>query len=267
MVAVVRLGMAMLLLGSPGMANALGECPALGSGTSHYKVVIDELALPTDSPASAAALADLKRIIAFTLSTQLQEFQREVASQKVKPAIDMGLVTCVDRKPSPTGEEFTAARVETLNDQRVVVELWGNLLAPGENQAAPGATLGFVIPPVKHYLPGPAVQGLFLIRYPREGSTQGDALTKLPEASAFALLGLAVKARKARNHDLAVWAFNRSSGNLKIAQESGGSGHDLQPLLDYIEVALCQTREEARASPQYRGPLTLTPEKACGATP
>jgi hypothetical protein len=267
MVAVVRAVSAMVLLWLPGLAAAdLKECAELGAGSGHYKVVIDELALPADSSAAASALADLKQRIAFTLSTQLQEFQSEVASQKVNPTIDMGVVTCANRKPSLTGAEFTAARVETLSDQRVVVELWGNLLAPGENQTAPRAMLGYVIPPVKHYLSGPAVPGLFLIEYPKEGATQFDAVNKLPEASAFALLGLAVKARKALKYDLAVWAFNRSSGSMKIAQESGGTGN-LKPLLDYIEVAICQTREAARADPQYRGALTLTARKVCGGTP
>ena len=267
MVAVVRVASAIVLLCLPGVAAAdLRECAELGAGSTHYRVVIDELALPADSSA-ATALAELKRRIAITVSLQLKEFQDEVASKKVKPAIDMGVVTCVDRKPSPTGAEFTAARVETLSDQRVVLELWGNLFAPGENQAVPRAQLGYVIPPVKHYLPGPTVQGLFLIEYPKEGAPQPDALKKLPEASAFALLGLAIKARKAKNFDLAVWAFNRSSGNIKIAQKSGGTGSDLQPLLVYIEVAMCQTREAARADPQYDGALDSTPNEICGGTP
>ena len=267
MVAVARAAMLGLLWLAPGVAAAqLAECAALGGGSGGYKVVIDEISWADVPDASKPSLENLKQRIAFTLNTQLQEFQSDVASQKLNPAVGLGLVNCVNRRPSMSGAEFTSARVETLNDQRVVVELWGSLLVPAENPARPHAIIGYVIPPVVHYLSDAAIPGQFLIKYPKDGQSAADAVEKLPEASAFALVGLAVKARKALKYDLAVWAFNLSEGRIHDAQKSGNTAA-LGKLLAYVRLAKCQTRESARADAQYRGPLTLTPKETCVEAP
>ena len=256
-----------VLLLAPALGQAqLAECQVLGSGSGTYKVVMDELSLAAGAGAGSAATVNLKELLAFNLVTQLEEFRRDVAALGVSPAVELGLINCPGRRPSLNGTEFTPQRVETLSDQRVVVELWGTLLAGSDDAAGPHAMIGYVIPPVLHYRPAPEIPGQFLIQYPKAGGDASDVLRKLPEASAFALVGLATKARKARNYDLAVWALTRSEGRIREAQQSGGTA-ELGSLLAHVRRAACETRQSARADSLYSGPITLTPKENCEVSP
>jgi hypothetical protein len=247
---------------APGLALAqLAECRDISSASDSFKVVLDELT------AVDTGLENLKKLMAISLSFQLQEIQKEIDLNSYRPAIGLGVVTCLNRKPSLSGAEFTPARIESLNDQRVVVELWGTLLASSDGPAgAPRATIGYVIPPVLHYQSEPAISGRYLIQYPKGGGTAADDLQKLPEASAFALLGLAVKARKAQKYELAVWAFERSAASIRAAK-GPQADVELDQLLSYVQLAACQTREAARADLQYHGTLTLLPKETCKVSP
>ena len=270
MVALVRRAVTFgLLLLAPALGQAqLADCQVLGSGTEVYKVVMDELSLASGANAASAAVLNLKERLTFNLSTQIEEFHDEVEALKVSPVVELGLIDCPGRKPSLNGTEFTPQRVETLSDQRVVVELWGTLLASGDGAAAgPHAMVGYVIPPVLHYRSATAIPGQFLIQYPKAGGDASAVLNKLPEASAFALVGLGTKARKARKYDVAVWAFTRSEGHIREAQQSGGGTAELNRLLAYVRQAACETRQSARTDSLYRGPITLTPSENCGVSP
>lgn len=266
MVAMTRSVAVAILLLAPALASAqLAECSGLGGGSSDYKVVMDELSLPADSGPAAARLRELKERLAFTLSLQLRDFQSDVVSRRISPAIGLGLVSCANRKPSPGGLEFDALRVRTLNNQRVVVELWGHLLAPdAPATGAPHALIGYVIPPVLHYLPDQSILGRFSVEYPKQGGGPAASL-QLPEASAFALVGLAVKAARANKYDLATWAFVRSESSIRQAQDIGGSA-ELGDLLAYVQKAACEVRERARNDASYDGALSLTPRELCGAS-
>jgi len=257
-----------LLLLVPALGHAqLADCPVLGSGSQAYKVVMDELSLAAGANANSEAVRNLKELLTFNLSTQIEEFRRDVETLRVSPAVELGLIDCPGRRPSLNGTEFTPQRVETLSDQRVVVELWGTLLAGGDDDAgAPRAVVGYVIPPVLHYRSAPAIPGQFLVQYPKAGGNAGDVLQKLPEASAFALVGLATKARKARKYDIAAWAFTRSEDRIRDAQQSGGTA-ELDRLLAYVRQAACETRQSARTDGLYTGALKLTPRENCGVSP
>jgi hypothetical protein len=265
MVEVTRLSVIAVLLLAPGIAAAqLVECPELGGGTDTYKVVMDDLTLPTDGPA-AEGLQQLKERLAFTLSTQLQEFQSDVVTRRIVPSIDLGVINCVKRRPTLSGSEFNQQRIKKLNDQRVVVELWGNLaIEVGDTSRIPQATIGYLIPPIFMYLQGQQISWKFTARYPKTGGRSADTLQKLPEASAFAMLGLGIKARRALNYDLAVWAFGRSEASIKQAQDFGNPT-ELAAFLSYVKLAACEARETARADSDYAGPISLTPKETCGA--
>jgi hypothetical protein len=268
MVVVIRATMIALLLLAPGRGHAqLADCNALGTGSETYKVVVDELSFASGATAGPVAVLNLKERLAFNLSTQLEEFRGDVTALGVRPVIDLGLIGCPGRRPSLHGTAFTAQRVATLNDQRVVVELWGTLLDGGDAATGgPRAMIGYVIPPVLHYVPAATAPGRFLVQYPKADGGPDDVLRNLPEASAFALVGLAVKARKARKYDLAVWAFGRSEGRIKDAQQSGGAV-ELGRLLTYVRAAACETRQSARLDAQYVGPIKLTRQETCGGSP
>ena len=255
-----------LLLASVVCQAQLADCQSLGAGSQAYKVVMDDLSFTTTAAAAGAGSANLRALLTFNLTTQLAEFQRDVAGLGLSPAVDLGLITCTGRKPSLNGVEFTAQRVEILSDQRVVVELWGTLLDQGVDAAAgPHAMIGYVIPPVVHYGSPAGVPARFLFQYPKAGGSS-DVLHKLPEASAFALVGLAVKAQKARKYDLAVWAFGRSEGSIQDAQRSGETP-ELKSLLAYVKAAACQTRKSALADTQYGGPIKVSGAGNCVVSP
>lgn len=265
MVAMIKALFAAALLFAPALASAqLAECSGLGGDSVSYKVVMDDLSLPADAGA-AIRLGQLKEKLKFTLTLQVQEFQSDVASKQIRPALGLGLVTCDNRKPSPGGLEFDAPRVKALNERRVVVEFWGNLLLPAEGTpGVPHALIGYVIPPVLDYLPDRHVLGRFTVQYPKDGGDPSADL-RLPEASAFAMVGLGLKAFKAKKYDLATWAFGRSEASIRQAQDFGGKA-ELGELLKYVKHAACEVREKARADATYTGPLSLTPAEQCGAS-
>ena len=279
MVEVARAAVAACLL-MPGIALAeLAVCPEISSDSDSFKVVLDQLSVPAPVIATAptpaeAALVKLKVLLEISLNFQLQEIKKEIDLNKYTPAIDLGLVNCLNRKPSLGGVEFTPAHIDLLNDQRVVVELWGTLLASDDSAGGPRATIGYIIPPVLIYRSEPAVPGRYLIQYPNGSLSASEALQKLPEASAFALLGLAVKARKALKYDLAVWAFERSTSSLTTALKlSGHAPPDaagdpgLIRLLAYARLAACETRNAARANSQYLGSIAVTEKETCKVSP
>jgi hypothetical protein len=266
MVALRRMSTIGVLLMASGVCRAdLADCQSLGVGSQAYKVVMDDLSFATTAAAAGASSVNLKERLTFNLKNQLAEFQRDVAGLGINPAVDLGVINCLGRKPSLNGTEFTPQRIETLNDQRVVVELWVTLLDQ-TGTGGPHAMIGYVIPPVLHYGGAAGVTAPFLIRYPKADGGSIDVLHKLPEASAFALVGLAVKAQRARKYDLAVWAFGRSEGSIQEAQRSGATA-EVSALLAYVRAAACKTRQSARADAQYRGPITLTAAETCGVTP
>jgi len=268
MVALTRIAALAGVLLVSGVSQAqLADCQPLGTGSQAYKVVMDELSFASAAAASGAGAANLRQLLSFNLTTQLAEFERAVATQAGSPVVDLQLVTCAGRKPSLEGTEFTPQRIETLSDQRVVVELWGTLLErSGAGAGGPHAMIGYIIPPI--LLQGSAAQApaRFLIRYPKTDGGSTDVLHKLPEVSAFALLGLAVKAQKARRYDLAVWAFGQSQG---VIDKEWGEGDAAQKnaLLAYATSAACQTRNSARGDAQYHGTIRVTPTENCAVSP
>jgi hypothetical protein len=268
MVALRRILAAGVLLITCGVCQAqLADCAELGAGSRNYKVVLDDLSFTTSAEAAGSGSANLKNLLTFNLSTQLAEFEKDVQELATEPPVELRVVNCLGRKPSLNGAEFTPQRIVNLSDQRVVVELWGTLLDQGAGAAAgPRAMIGYVIPPVFVPGAGATAPARFLIQYPKAGGGSPDVLHKLPEASAFALVGLAVHAKKARKYDLAVWALGRSEGSIREAQRSGETD-ELKRLSAYVKATACQTRKSARADAQYKGPLKFAGSDDCGVSP
>lgn len=270
MVAIKRLPalLAILLSVASSMANAqLIDCPALGTQPQSYKVVLDELQFDSAQAGTSSSLQGLRELLAFNLSTQLAELQAEVTMQGMQN-VPLGLITCAGRKPSVNGSEFTDQRAETLSDQRVVLELWGTLMnGDTGGVASPHAIIGYMVPPLKHFHPNGSLASIHLVRYPKNAATDpGQQLQKLSEASSLALLGLALKAQRARNYDLAVWALTRSEGQIHDAEVAEGLPFAAS-MREYLQRSACETRETARADASYQGALRLLPAENCGAAP
>ena len=251
-------------------ANAqLADCPAISGSSQAYKVVLDELHYATPAASNSEILKGLRELLAFNLAIQLAEFQSDLASRPAQHAVALSLINCAGRRPSVDGTEFNAQRAETLSDQRVVLELWGTLLEDPSAGTAdrPHAVIGYVIPPLLHTPPAAAPAGKQLVIYP--GATVTDVtgtLHKLPEASALALLGLALKAQKSLKYDLAVWAFGRSEAQIRDAKVASGLPN-ADALTAFVRRSACQSRQAARTDNNYEGPLKLLPAQVCGGAP
>src|SRR5688572_11173910 len=128
MVAMRNIAAGILLLVAGVCRADLADCQPLFASSEAYKIVMDDLSFATTAAATGASSVNLKERLTFNLKNQLAEFQREVAGSGINPAVDLGVINCLGRKPSLNGTEFTPQRIETLNDQRVVVELWVTLL-------------------------------------------------------------------------------------------------------------------------------------------
>jgi hypothetical protein len=245
--------------------GALVNCAALSANPGDYKVVLDDFAFASDPARNNADLAALKNRLQFSFNGQLDALRISAAKLDKNLQVPMRLIVCTGRQPSLTGEEFTDALAERLSDQRVVVEVWGTLDLAGSAGAAPAprAMIGYAIPPVQQYVPANEVRPIQLLAYPKSGGARAiDELERLPELSAFALVGLGTKASRANRYDLAVWAFSRAETGIADSKLRGTNA-DLDSLLVYVKHAACLTRAGARTDPGYVGALRLVPAQNC----
>lgn len=256
-----------LTLAGVGAAHAdLKNCDNLSANPGDYKVVLDDFSFATPAAQANAQLAALRETLQFNFTGQLDVLRASARQLDRNLQVPMRLVFCAGRQPSLDGSDFTAARAEQLSDERVVVEMWGklDLSAAAGGAPAPSARIGYVIPPVQHYVDEADAPPVHVMAYPKTGAVGSIAeLENLPELPAFALIGLGTKAAKANRYDLAVWAFTRAEAGIADAKLAGANPR-LDALLAYVKRAACETRTSARNDPNYRGPLTLVPAQACG---
>jgi|GEM_PF-6955609 len=265
-----RFGIAVACVASAPLVRAeLTNCAGLNAHPADYKVVLDDFSFTTLAAQNDTDLSALKDRLQFNLNGQIESLKAAARRLDVNLQVPLRLVFCAGRKPSISGNEFTAALAERLSDERVVVEMWGTLdLASGGGQMPlPRATIGYAIPPVQHYVNETEAPPLHLVAYPKTGGAQSvEELENLPELVAFALVGLGTKATRANRYDLAVWSFTRAQAGIVDAQLAGTNA-DLDALLAYIIRAACNTRASARVDQNYSGPLKLVPAQTCTGTP
>jgi DNA-directed RNA polymerase subunit K/omega len=256
-----------LMLSGVGVAHAgLKNCDNLNANPGDYKVVLDDFAFASEAAQANAQLAALRETLQFNFTGQLDLLRAAARQLDRNMQVPMRLVFCAGRQPSLDGSDFTAARAEQLSDERVVVEMWGklDLSSAAGGTPAPSARIGYVIPPVQHYVDEEDAPPVHVLAYPKTGSAGSiEELENLPELPAFALIGLGTKAAKANRYDLAVWAFNRAEAGIADAKLAGVNPR-LEALLSYVKRAACETRSSARKDPSYKGPLTLLPAQPCG---
>lgn len=255
-----------LTLAAVGVAHAdLKNCDNLNASPGDYKVVLDDFAFASAAAQANSELAALRETLQFNFTGQLDLLRAAARQLDRNMKVPMKLVFCAGRQPSLDGSDFTAARAEQLSDERVVVEMWGKLdmSAVAGGTPAPTARIGYVIPPVQHYIAEADAASVHVLAYPKTGGAGVLAeLENLPELQAFALVGLGTKAARANRYDLAVWAFNRAEAGIADAKLAGVNPR-LDSLLTYVKRAACETRTTARKDAAYHGPLTLVPAQAC----
>src|SRR5262245_52366309 len=219
----------------------------LSAISGQYKIVLDDFAFVSANAEQNAALTALRDRLQFNVNVQLDAL-KSAAREFGNLQVPMRPVTCAGRRPSPEGSEFTAALAERLSDARVVVEVWGTL----DMHSGTRARIGYVIPPVQRYFAPDEAPAIHLLAYPKTGAGPVEELENLPELPAFALVGLGTKAARAKNYDVAVWAFTRAEAAIVQAQPAV-SNPNLDALLAYVQRSACQARAGAKSDPGYKG--------------
>ena len=195
-----------LTLAGAGAAQAdLKNCDNLNANPGDYKVVLDDFAFASPAAQANTELAALRDTLQFNFTGQLDLLRAAARQLDRNMQVPMRLVFCAGRQPSLDGSDFTAARVEQLSDERVVVEMWGklDLSSVAGGTAAPSARIAYVIPPVQHYVDEVDAPPMHVLAYPKTGAAGSIAeLENLPELQAFALVGLGTKAARANRY---VW--------------------------------------------------------------
>jgi hypothetical protein len=244
------------------------NCAALSENPGDYKVVLDDFAFVSVPASKKANVGALRDRLQFNLSGQLDALR--IAAQKLNRnlQVPMRLVFCTGRRPSVSGSEFTDELAERLNDNFVVVEVWGSLdLTPASGtDQTPRAIIGYVIPPVQHYVPASELRPIQIFTYAKSHGDELQEQDNLPELSAIALVGLGTKAARASHYDLAVWAFTRAETGIADAK-IGGTNADVDSLLRYVKLAACQTRAQAKVDAVYSGALKGLPAQSCTRAP
>jgi hypothetical protein len=255
--------------GSPVCAD-LGNCADLAGFPERYKLALDDIVYAPQSAIPPPEQSALMNRLTFSLHGTLEDLN-QAAARLESLSIPLQVVTCSGRRPSMTGQEFTAAEAEQLNDNRVVVEMWGIVekRTGGGAPAGTQATLLYTIPPVQRYFPDGPPASLVKLVYPKphSGLTTEQALDRLSEVPAFVLIGLGTKAARAHQYDAAVWAFTQSQTYIREAQV-GAKSAELDQLLAYVRLEACRTRLQAKADTQnYKGALRAVPAGDCTPAP
>jgi hypothetical protein len=255
--------LAMCLAIVPVARAELKHCDSLSSSPGAYKVVLDEFAFGSDAAKANESLARLHETLQFNFEVQVDALNQAAQEINKKLKVPMRVVFC-KRQPSFDGSDFTAQLAERLSDERVVVEMWGRLdLRPApDGKPAPSARIAYMMPPVHHYLDEEDAPPMHVLAYPKVGSARSiEELENLPELPAFALVGLGTKAAKAKQYDLATFAFNQAEAGIANAKLAGSNAR-LDALLAYVKRATCETRASAQSDQNYTGSLKLVPP--CG---
>lgn len=248
---------------SPAQAQLM-NCANLNANPGDYKVVLDDFAFATPAAKENPQLAALRDTLQFNFNEQLDRLKESARQVDRISQVPMRLVFCAGRQPALDGSDFTDALAERLSDERVVVEMWGRLELSGAGATpAPSARIGYVMPPVQHYVKNSAPP-MHVLAYPKPGTSSSvEQLESLRELSAFAFVGLGTKAARANRYDLAVWAFNRAEAGI-VDAKAGGANPRLDLLLTYVQRSRCETGVAARNDVNYKGSLTLVPPERCG---
>jgi hypothetical protein len=252
-------GLAGILL-APAARAELVDCPAIRDNATAFKVILDEPAFTQKSLETDDELQRIKARLSFTVNNQLQALGMEMR-QAAQSAVLLLSVSCRGRHPADASE-FDRNRSQDLTASKVVLEVWALLdgSRQGDKVTSREAQIGYAVPPLRYYEAGAVeLPGFYLLRYPRTGTDLIGILDGLPELSAYATLGLGLKAAKARDYDVAVQYLKKAEA---LFGPATGTGTDLatlqkRALVDYVKRKSCETVQAALADTSYRGGLTL----------
>ena len=255
-----------LLLFAASAQAVVVNCPA---APGRFTVLLSE--------PSGAAMPDRAAIERFLNKLQF-ELDQERDEHWINPgATPVAFRACPKRAPALDGSEFSAEVVEQLNDQRVLLEVWGVVDRDGTPPALT-AQMNYLLVPLRFAADQrETVQGLpnglQRLRYPEAGAapTQDavQLISKPLDLDAFIASALGLKLLREHAYEPAHANLCRASSLLGAMLKrpiTGRSKTDLTALHGFVQDSAARTLREALADPAYpkAGLLRLqSPTRPC----
>jgi hypothetical protein len=214
------------------------------------------------SEPSGGAMADRAAIDRFLNKLQF-ELDQERDERWINPgATPVAFRACPKRAPALDGSEFSAELVEQLNDQRVLLEVWGVVDRDGTPPAL-SAQMNYLLVPLRFAADQrETVQGLpnglQRLRYPEAGAaptTDAVQLISRPlDLDAFIASALGLKLLREHTYEPAhanLCRANQLLGAMLKRPITGRGKTELAALRDFVLASAARTLREAVADASY----------------
>lgn len=237
----------LLLVAASAQAAVVNCAPAPG----RFTVLLSE--------PSGAAMPDRAAIERFLNKLQF-ELDQERDERWINPgATPVAFRACPKRAPALDGSEFSAEVVEQLNDQRVLLEVWGVVDRDGTPPVL-SAQINYLLVPLRFAADQretvPA--GLQRLRYPEAGAAPtSDAVQLISrplDLDAFIASALGLKLLRERAYEPAHANLCRATSLLAAMLKrpiSGRSKTELTALHGFVQDSAARTLREALADTAY----------------
>lgn len=262
--------LALLLAASVGARATVVNCPP---APDRFTVLLSEPA--------GAAMPDRAATERFLNKLQFA-LDQERDEHWINPeATPVAFRACPRRVPALDGSEFSPALVEQLNDQRVLLKVWGVVDRDGTPPAL-SAQINYLLVPLRFAAdqrePGPALpSGLQRLRYPEPGAAPTQDAVQLVsrplDLDAFIATALGLKLLREHAYEPAHANLCRAHGLLGAMLKRPLAGRlrtELTGLHDFVLASAGRTLREALADPTYArdGVLRLQqPARPCAGEP
>lgn len=249
------LALLLALLWGPGAQAAVVNCPP---AAGRFTVLLSE--------PSGAAMPDRAAVERFLNKLQF-ELDQERDERWINPgATPVAFKACPKRAPALDGSEFSAEVVEQLNDQRVLLEVWGVVDRDGTPPAL-SAQINYLLVPLRfaadqqeatqgvaHALPN----GLQRLRYPEAGAAPTQDAVQLIsrplDLDAFIASALGLKLLREHAYEPAHANLCRATSLLgaMLKRPGGGRGKaELTALQGFVQESAGRALHEALADVNY----------------
>lgn len=240
-----------LLLAAAASQAAVVNCPP---AAGRFTVLLSE--------PSGAAMPDRPAVERFLNKLQF-ELDQERDEHWINPgATPVAFRACPRRAPALDGSEFSAEVVEQLNDQRVLLEVWGVVDKDGTPPALT-AQINYLLVPLRfaadqrEAVPG-MPSGLQRLRYPEAGAapTQDavQLITRPLDLDAFVATSLGLKLQRERAYEPAHANLCRAAslvGAMLKRPVAGRVKAELTSLQAFVKDSAARTLREALADAAY----------------
>ncbi len=214
------------------------------------------------SEPSGGALPDRAAVERFLNKLQF-ELDQTRDERWINPgATPVAFRACPRRAPAMDGSEFSPEVVEQLNDQRVLLEIWGAVERDGTPPTL-SAQINYLLVPLRFAADRrDAVQGLpnglQRLRYPEAGAAPTQDAVQLVsrplDLDAFVATALGLKLMRERAYEPAHANLCRASGLLGAMLKrplTGRGKADLAALREFVGSSAGRVLREALADPAY----------------